>query len=114
MELAASLNARVDGDTAVFALHVSNRTDRPVRIEFPSSQRYDFDVGTLDGEVLWTWSAGRVFSQATGVVELSPGESLEYGARWGSAKRGTYYVRARVTSSNKPVELRTQFEVPTR
>ena len=98
----------------MFTLHISNPTNGPVRIEFPSGQRYDFDVGTLNGESVWHWSADRSFIASVGVVELQPGESVRYREGWYPAKAGEYYVRGRVTSSNKPVELRTQFEVPAR
>jgi hypothetical protein len=111
-DLAASLGARVHGDTVTFTVHVSNPTSGPVRIEFTSGQRYDFEVGTMVGERVWQWSAQRSFIAALGFVDLQAGESLEYSEDWTGARAGEYTVLARVTSSNKPVELRTRFVVP--
>ena len=113
-ELAASLDAKVRGDTVVFTLHVSNPTPSAVRLTFPSGQRFDFTVGSLSGEVLWTWSAARSFMQSVGEMTLGPGESTDFEAAWESAKPGEYSVTGVVTSSDKPVELRTLFEVPSR
>jgi hypothetical protein len=93
---------------------VSNPTRGPVRIEFNSGQRYDFDVGTLAGERVWQWSADRSFIGALGSEELRAGESVEYSEAWTGARSGEYTVLARLTSSNKPVELRTRFVVPSR
>jgi hypothetical protein len=111
-DLAASLGARVHGDTVAFTLHVSNPTNGPVRIEFRNGQRYDFEVGTMVGERVWQWSAERGFIGALGSVDLRAGESVEYSEEWTGARAGEYTVLARLTSSNKPVELRTRFVVP--
>ena len=113
-ELAASLDAKVRGDTVVFTLHLSNPTTSPVVLTFPSGQRFDFVVGSLTGEVLWTWSASRSFIQSVGEVTLRPGETTDFEAAWESARAGEYSVTGIVTSSDKPVELRTLFEVPSR
>ncbi len=66
------------------------------------------------GERLWQWSAGRMFTQALETLDLKAGESVEYGASWQGARPGEYTVRAVLKSSNKPVELRTGFVVPSR
>jgi hypothetical protein len=113
-DLAASLTAKVRGDTVAFTLRVSNPTNGPVRIEFSNAQRYDFEVGTTVGERVWQWSADRGFAAALGTVNLGAGESVEYGEEWRGARAGEYYVRARLTSTNKPVDLRSPFTVPSR
>ncbi len=113
-DLAASLTAKVRGDTVAFTLRVSNPTNGPVRIEFPSAQRYDFEVGTTVGERVWQWSADRAFLAALSTVDLGAGQSVEYSEEWRGARAGEYYVRARVTSTNKPVDLRSPFTVPSR
>jgi hypothetical protein len=111
-DLAASLGAKVHGDTVAFTLHVSNPAGSPVRIEFSSAQRYDFEVGTMVGERVWKWSSDRGFAAALGHVELGAGESVDYSEEWTGARSGEYTVLARLTSTNKPVELRTRFVVP--
>ncbi|HEX6693668.1 MAG TPA: BsuPI-related putative proteinase inhibitor [Longimicrobiales bacterium] len=114
LELAASLDARVRGDSVVFTLHLSNPTSGPVRLSFTSGQRYDFMVSSLTGEVLWTWSADRSFIQSLDSLTLRAGETLNFDAAWSPSRPGEYAVTGIVTSSDKRVELRTVFEVPTR
>jgi hypothetical protein len=113
-DLSASLAAKVSGDTITFTLRVMNTTNGPVRIEFPTAQRYDFEVGTTVGERVWQWSADRGFGQALGSVTLRSGESAEYSEAWRGGRPGEYYVLARLASTNKPVELRTGFTIPSR
>lgn len=110
-ELASSLNVRVSGDTAQFALHIMNATGGPVTLEFPSGQRYDFTVHDRSGEALWTWSAARSFMQALGEETLAAGEARVYEASWVAPGAGAYSVRATVTATNYPVELQAQFRV---
>jgi hypothetical protein len=110
--LAASLGARVHGDTVAFTLRVSNATNGPVRVEFASGQRYDFEVGTAAGTQLWKWSADRMFTQSVGSEQLEANGSMEYTEEWAGARKGEYVVRARLVSVNKPVDLRTRFVVP--
>lgn len=110
--LAASLGARVHGDTVGFTLHISNSSNGPVHVEFATGQRYDFEVGTPAGEQLWKWSAARSFAAVLGTETLTPGESLEYREDWPGAPRGEFVVRSRLVSTNKPVDLRTRFVVP--
>ena len=100
------------GDSVAFTLRISNATDGPVRIEFASGQRYDFEVGTPAGKWLWQWSAGMRFMQTVGLEELVAGQTVEYDAEWTGAEPGEYVVRARLVSTNKPVDLRTVFVVP--
>jgi hypothetical protein len=102
----------VHGDTVAFTLHVSNATNGPVRVEFATGQRYDFEVGTEAGRQIWKWSADRMFTQSFGAESLEVNGSLEYTEEWTGAREGTYVVRARLVSTNKPVDLRTRFVVP--
>jgi hypothetical protein len=111
-DLAASLGARVHGDTVTFTLHISNPASRPVRIEFPSGQRYDFEVVTAAGASEWKWSATRSFIASLGAADLPAEGSLDYSEDWIAPRSGEYVVRARLVSSNKPVDLRTPFVVP--
>lgn len=113
--LASSLNVRVEGDTVRFALLVTNATGEARVLEFPTAQRMDFTVATPSGEVVWQWSAGMGFAQMLGADTLAAGASREYEATWAPGGRtGQYVATGRVTSTNTPIELRTEFEIPER
>jgi hypothetical protein len=112
-ELGSSLNVRVVEDTVVLELHITNVTDRPLSLEFSTTQRYDFAITTLAGEGVWHWSAARSFAQAEGTEALRPGESRRFSATWpGGGRVGDYVATAWVVSANYPVELRTGFQLP--
>lgn len=113
--LIVSLEARYANDSVQLALHVTNGTEAPMELEFGSTQRYDFSVLNAAGESAWTWSADRSFAQALGTETLAAGATVHYEAIWepvGGA--GVYTAVGQLVSTNKPIEMRTQFEIPGR
>jgi hypothetical protein len=112
-ELGATLGVRVAADSVHFELHITNATTGAVGIEFPSAQRYDFEILTPAGERVWQWSDGYMFAQAAGREELAAGESRTFRESWAQEGRtGDYEAVARLVSSNLPVELRTPVRLP--
>lgn len=108
-----SLTATVEADSVRFELHVTNMTEDTLRLEFPSSQRFDFEVRGAGGESAWRWSAARSFAQVLGAEAVAPGATVTYGATWAvGERRGAHTVVGWVTSSNRPIELRAEFELP--
>ncbi len=55
-------------------LSLRNTTDRPVRLAFPSGQRYDLELKNQRGDVVYRWSEGRAFSMELGEEMIGPGE----------------------------------------
>ena len=86
-------------------LTVSNRTDNPVGLRFPSAQRYDFVIREAGARTdRWRWSEGRMFTQVTGEEVVPPGGSLRYEATYGEdLEPGLYTVEGVVASSNRPM-----------
>ncbi|HEX2166903.1 MAG TPA: BsuPI-related putative proteinase inhibitor [Longimicrobiales bacterium] len=112
-ELGSSLNVRVVEDTVLLELHVTNVASSPIELEFTTTQRYDFEIATRDGESVWRWSAARSFGQALGSERLEPGESRSYSASWPSGgSAGEFIATGWVVSQTYPVELRTGFRLP--
>ena len=112
-ELGSSMNVRVFGDTVSFELHVTNSTDRPVAVTFPSAQKFEFVVTRGNGEELWRASAGMAFGQVVTTETLSAGETKRFEASWiARGQTGDYVATARLVSTNYPVELRTVFRLP--
>lgn len=112
--LVPTLQIRVERDTVVFDLHVTNASGEPVTLEFSSGQRYDFVVRSEPGrEEVWRWSADRMFTQALDEVTIPPGETARFEGAWPSRGRsGRYTAIGRVTSMNLPVEIAKEFELP--
>ena len=111
-DLAATMEVDAGTESTVLRLHVTNVSDAPVELQFTSGQRYDFQVTTEAGEVLWTWSADKSFMQALGSETLEPGGSLTFSEAWPSeGRRGRYIAIGTVTSTNEPVRQSVIFEV---
>ena len=53
---------------------IRNTTNFPLRLNFPSGQRFDLVIRDSSGQDIYRWSATRLFTQETGTLELSPGE----------------------------------------
>jgi hypothetical protein len=112
-ELASALNVSVGGDSVRLELHVTNATEGALRLEFATSQRYDFAISDEEGAEVWRWSDDMMFAQALGAEALLAGESRRYGASWsGAGRAGEFTATGRLTSTNYPVELRTRFRLP--
>lgn len=109
--LIPSLNVRVDGDSVHMTLHLTSALEAPVDLEFSSAQRSDFQVRRPGGEILWTWSADKLFAQALGTERLSPGETLTWSATWHGASPGRYEATGRVVSTSHPQVITVPFEV---
>lgn len=84
---ADALVAKIDEVTprtlggADFLLEVCNTSSQTVERTFSDAQRYDFEV-RKDGEVVWTWSDGRMFAQSTGAETWKAGGCKRWSAGW--------------------------------
>jgi hypothetical protein len=111
-ELPAKLSAVVNGDVTL-TFTVKNPSADPVKVVYPSGQKYDFvvaDSGT--GKVVWTWSANRSFVQALGEETIPGGGSVTFQEKWTPPKRGLYLARALLTSTSHRSEAYTAVVVP--
>lgn len=66
----------VSGATVTFTVTISNLGPEPVEITYSDGQRADVAL-LADGDEVYRWSDGQVFTQALGRVTLGPGEVLE-------------------------------------
>jgi hypothetical protein len=108
--LASSVEVEVAGDTVRMVLHVTNPTNQPVALEFPSGQRYDFAVRTTAGADVWTWSADKTFAQMLGTETIAPGATLDYTETWTpGGQRGSFVAIASLTSTSHPVREQAGF-----
>jgi hypothetical protein len=113
--LIPSLAAQVDGDTVRLNLHVTNATSAAVELEYGTAQRFDFAVLDEAEREVWRWSEDEMFAQVVGSESLGPGETVEHEAEWhAGGRRGEHVAVGRLTSTNRPIELRTRFEIPVR
>ena len=112
--LPASLIVQVRAGDVRLVLQVTNATERPIPVTFPTQQRFDFAV-SRDGERLWAWSADKLFAQAVAEDTLAPAETWRFEAQWvgvASEEEGTYAAEARLASSSHPVRAAAEFQLP--
>ena len=111
-QLPATLSASVNGDVTL-TFTVKNPSADPVKVVFPSSQRYDFTaIDSTTGKGVWSWAATRDFLQALGEETVPGGGSLTFVEKWTPPKRGLYLVHARLTSTSHRSEAYASVVVP--
>lgn len=81
-------------------LTLTNRSGSNLVLDFPSGQRYDFQVKDARGEVIYTWSATRLFPAVTGqeIVKDELVWTETFSA--GTLRPGQYTLEGRVANSD--------------
>ena len=102
-ELRLSLSTGEEAPTAVapvvLELTGTNDGPAPLILDFPDGQRFDFEVISEDGDVVWRWAEGRFFAQVLGRETLEPGASLRWTGRIEAGlPAGVYRVIATLTT----------------
>lgn len=100
------------GERVVITFVKINVSNRPIRLTYPTAQRFDIWVTRGNTEV-WRWSEGRFFTQAVESVVLQPGQAQTFSAVWNQRTRagrlvptGTYRVNAWNVATRVPVSVR--------
>jgi len=108
MNLDATLDVDADG-TVVFTFRVTNRGEQPAELTFRSGRDGDVAV-SRDGEEVWRWSDGRMFTQAVRTATLAPGDTYGAEYEWTEPAPGDYTAVASLAVDD-PVEARATFRV---
>lgn len=90
--LAATLSVTPGKSSLELTLEIVNEGTEQAEITFSSSRKADF-VALDDGEEVWRWSEGRMFTQALDDATMRPGESMSFDAVWEDPDPGEYRVR---------------------
>jgi hypothetical protein len=111
-ELPATLSATVNGDVTL-TFTVKNPSAEPVKVVYPSGQKYDFVViDSTTGKSVWSWSASRTFIQAVNDETVPGGGSLTFVEKWTPPKKGLYLAHAVLTSTSHRAQAYASFVVP--
>ena len=102
-ELRLSLSTGEAAPTAatpvVLELTGTNDGQASLVLDFPDGQRFDFEVISEGGTVVWHWAEGRFFAQVLGRETLEPGASLRWTGRIEAGlPAGVYRVIATLTT----------------
>ncbi len=61
-----------------FNFHVRNKGARSYTLSFPDSQRFDYEIYSGDGRLLYRWSQDKEFVQVIGSSFINPGERITF------------------------------------
>jgi hypothetical protein len=75
LELSAEVPTRIPAALHTWQFAVTNTTEAPVTLTFPTAQRGDAVIEGDDGTSVHRWSADRFFTQQVHEVALAPGQS---------------------------------------
>ena len=96
---------------------IRNDTNFPLRLDFPSGQRFDLAIRDSKGQDIYRWSATRLFTQELGRLVLSPGEKT-FSAEIPLVQpadqplpQGRYVVEAWLTTVDPSYRASVRFEV---
>jgi hypothetical protein len=59
-------------------VRLTNKSKRPVTLEFPNAQRFEILLKNSAEQVLTTWSDNHAFAEVVGTVFINPQEHIEY------------------------------------
>ena len=59
-------------------VRITNKSKRPVTLEFPNAQRFEILLKNSAEQVLTTWSDNHAFAEVAGTVFINPQEHIEY------------------------------------
>ena len=110
MGLTATLDATETDEGVEFTFEVRNDGDDPVELTFRSGQTSDVAVFD-DGEEVWRWSDGMMFTQMIRQTSMGPGEKEVDRKVWESPAPGDYEAVATLEANDVDVEARTTFSV---
>lgn len=88
-----------------FLIELKNEGTSTASLEFSTGQAFDIAVSNSGGDVVWTWSYDKAFTQAFWELDLKPGESYSMQAAWdlkandgSQVQPGRYGVKAWMTN----------------
>jgi hypothetical protein len=103
------------GDTVQVELVVVNRLDQPRTLSFRDGQRTELLVHDEDGDTVYRWSDGQMFTQALGEERFEPGDEGRYWSLRFPAPEapGNYRITGILTAADAPLEANLPLEVRT-
>ncbi|SDL83728.1 BsuPI-related putative proteinase inhibitor [Sediminibacillus halophilus] len=99
----------------VYQYSISNQSDEKIKLEFTSSQRYDYKITNDAGEQVFLYSSVTSFAQVMGEETLNPGDTLDYqiDLRERDMEPGDYKLTAWLTpSGGEKYKIEQSFTIP--
>ncbi|GAC1692187.1 MAG: hypothetical protein NVS9B3_10740 [Gemmatimonadaceae bacterium] len=111
--ISSTLDVRASRRGIALTLDVANGAGKPVELNFPSGQLYDFAVLDSLNQRVWQWSDGHMFTQSIQNVVIGAGKMERFEEEWRPrGLRGHFTAVATLRSVNYPLEKRLEFALP--
>lgn len=102
----------VSGEPVTWRLAVTNRSDEPVVLTFPTGQQGEVVLRDGSGEEVLRWSEGMMFTQAVSEIPLAPESSVTFDLPGDlDVEPGTYELEASVPSDPAPAPVTREVTV---
>ena len=98
------------GTTITVKYTLTNLTDKPRVLTFPTTQQYDWTVTDAEGNLVYRWSDGRAFAQVVTQLTIPVGTSDGFESSWAiprDLKPNGFYIHFTVLDDSLSV-LKTQ------
>ena len=101
------------GEPIAVTLSVSNPAGPELRLQFSSTQRFDFAIRDAKGGQVWRWSADQMFGQMLGMEVIGPARpQIIYRAEFtGKLTPGRYSVEGTLVATERPLSAALVIEV---
>jgi len=99
-------SAHMENGLFIMRLAITNNTGKEVYISHNSGQKVDFQLLDSNREVLYTWSADKLFIMALTGTIAGPGETIEFNEEveadiYGDALEKAVFMRAYITGTSE-------------
>lgn len=71
-----------EGESIEITLSLQNTLDEPISVEFSSGHQFDIVIKDDEGNVLYDYAEGMMFTQAIVSETIDPGEELTFSDSW--------------------------------
>lgn len=98
------------GTTITVKYTITNLTDKPLVLTFPSARQYDWTITNAEGNLIYRWSDGRAFAQVITQLTIPAGASEGFESSWlipRDLKPNGFYIHFTVLDDSLGV-LKTQ------
>jgi hypothetical protein len=92
-------------------LTLRNTHAQPITLVFPSAQRHDLRIWNARGEIVYTWSADKLFAQVFSTDEVIGERTFTFHANVPNLPVGRYVAEAWLATANREYVGVVGFEV---
>lgn len=93
-----------------FVLTIKNVGETAEELSFSSGQRAEF-TAQKDGDIVWRWSKGRMFTMALSTDQIASGERRSYTGAWEDPAPGEYVIVGRLEATTHDVEATIELTI---